>query len=56
MENKIKPKYNDIDTKKEGSPIETPYKYTDSRKKESDKILLDKIVLNEVLIEELKND
>lgn len=28
-----KKKYNDIDTKKEGSTIETPYKYTDSRSK-----------------------
>jgi len=36
MENVIitpkKPKYNDEDTKKEGSPIETPYKYSDTRR------------------------
>lgn len=27
-------KYNDEDTKKPGSPIETPYKYSDVRRKE----------------------
>lgn len=26
-------KYNDADTKKEGSPIETPFKYNDTRRK-----------------------
>ncbi len=29
----IKPKYNDIDTKKPGLPIETPFKYNDLRNK-----------------------
>lgn len=30
---KVKPKYNDADTKKEGSLIETPFKHSDSRNK-----------------------
>ncbi len=30
-ENKKPAKYNDADTKKEGSPIETPFKYSDTR-------------------------
>lgn len=30
---KVKPKYNDADTKKQGSSIETPYKHGDLRNK-----------------------
>ncbi len=29
--NKKSAKYNDVDTKKEGSPIETPFKHSDTR-------------------------
>lgn len=39
-----KKKYNDADTKKEGSNIETPYKHSDSRR-----ILRDTIKLEEVI-------
>ncbi len=32
-DSKVKPsKYNDADTKKEGSPIETPFKHSDARR------------------------
>lgn len=33
MDNKKSKKYNDADTKKEGSPIETPFKHMDARNK-----------------------
>lgn len=35
MDNKKPKKYNDADTKKEGSPIETPFKWTDARNKKN---------------------
>jgi hypothetical protein len=35
-------KYNDADTKKEGSPIETPYKYSDTRRKVVDIVIEEK--------------
>ena len=31
-------KYDDAETKKPGSPIETPYKYSDSRRIERDRL------------------
>lgn len=44
-------KYNDQDTKKEGSPIETPFKYNDIRHKPEAQIIVEEEAVAEVEVE-----